>query len=73
MRLVSNMLHRIMTVDVLFIGLQEIIRVQTRLAQLSFASNISRDWAIDKLSFLLIISRVNRHAEMSIKFRIGHE
>jgi hypothetical protein len=69
------MLHRIMTVDVLFIGLQEIIGVQTRLAQLSFASNISWIWAIDKLSFLLIIiSRVmNRHAEMSIKVRIGHE
>ena len=69
------MLHRIMTVDFLFIGLQEIIRVQTRLAQLSFASNISWVWAIDKLSFLLIIiSRVmNRHAEMSIKVRMWHE
>jgi hypothetical protein len=63
-----------MTVDFLFIGLQEIIRVQTRLAQLSFASNISHVWAIDKLSFLLIIitSRVmNSHAEMSIKKRCG--
>jgi hypothetical protein len=62
-----------MTVDFLFIGLQEIIGVQTRLAQLSFASNISWIWAIDKLSFLLIIiSKVmNSHAEMSIKMRCG--
>jgi hypothetical protein len=69
------MLHRIMTVDFLFIGLKEIIGIQTRLAQLSFASNISWIWAIDKLSFLLIIiSRViNRHAEMSIKVRMWHE
>jgi hypothetical protein len=41
MRLASNMLLRIMTVDFLFIGLQEIKRVQTTLAQLSFSSNIS--------------------------------
>jgi hypothetical protein len=69
MRLVSNMLHRIMMIDFLFIGLQEINRVQTRLAQLSFSSNISWIWAIDKLSFLLIImSRMmDRHAETSIK------
>ena len=60
-----------MTVDFLFIGLQEINRIQTRLAQLSFSSNISWIWAIDKLFFLLIIiSRMmDRHAEMSIKIR----
>jgi hypothetical protein len=64
-----------MMVDFLFIGLQEINRVQTRLAQLSFSSNISSIWDIDKLSVLLIIiSRVmNRHAEMSIKVRMWHE
>jgi hypothetical protein len=64
-----------MTVDFLFIGLQEINSVQTRLAQLSFSSNISWIWAIDKLSFLLIIiSRImNRHAEMTIKVRMWHE
>jgi hypothetical protein len=73
MRLVSNMLHRIMTVDFLFIGLQDINRVQTRLAQLSFSSNISWIRAIDKLSFLLIImSRMmDRHAETSIKVACG--
>jgi hypothetical protein len=60
-----------MTVDFLFIGLQEINRVQTTLEQLSLSSDISWIWTIDKLSFLLIIiSRVmNRHAEMSIKMR----
>jgi hypothetical protein len=60
-----------MTVDFLFIGLQEINRVQTTLAQLSLSSDISWIWAIDKLSFLLIIiSRaMDRHAEMSIKMR----
>ncbi len=64
-----------MMVDFLFIGLQEINRVQTRLAQLSFSCNISWIPTIDKLSFLLIIiSRVmNRHAEMSIKVRMRHE
>jgi len=60
-----------MTVDFLFIGLQEINSVQTTLAQLNLSSDISWILAIDKLSFLLIIiSRVmNRHAEMSIKMR----
>ena len=64
-----------MMVDFLFIGLQEINRVQTTLAQLSLSSDISWIWAIDKLSFLLIIiSRVmNSHAEMSIKVRMWHE
>ena len=67
------MLLRIMTIDFLFIGLQDINRVQTRLAQLSFSSNISWIWAIDKLSILLIIiSRMmDRHAEISIKMECG--
>ena len=73
MRLASNMLHRIMTVDFLFIGLHEINRIQTRLAQLSFSCNISWIWAIDKLSFLLIIisRKLDRHAELSIKVACG--
>ena len=60
-----------MTVDFLFIGLQEINSVQTTLAQLNLSSDISWILAIDKLSFLLIIiSRVmNRRAEMSNKMR----
>jgi hypothetical protein len=60
-----------MTVDFLFIGLQEINRVQTTLAQLSLSSDLSWSLAIDKLSFLLIIiSRVmNRNAQMRIKMR----
>ena len=62
-----------MTVDFFFISLQEIIRVQTRLAQLSFASNISWIWAIDKLSFLLIIisKMMDRHTEISIMVACG--
>ena len=69
------MLHRIMTVDFLFIGLQEIIRVQTRLAHSVLRAIYHRPGLLISLSFLLIIILrvMNSHAEMSIKVRMWHE